>query len=99
MRDSIGKNIALGMAKGISQNADAVMDAMAELEEIVDVPDINTSVDVTRNSGAFGTDEFAEEQRLNTFADAIVDAFVRAGIGIEVDDREFGRIVRKVVLT
>lgn len=34
MRDQVGKNIALGMAYGISQNADAVTKAMEDLESI-----------------------------------------------------------------
>ena len=36
-------------------------------------------------------------EQLEALADAIVDAFVRADIGIDVDGREFGRLVRKAV--
>lgn len=40
---------------------------------------------------------FEEEQKLSRLAKAIVDAFIDADIGVEIDDKEFGRLVRKAV--
>ena len=50
MRDEIGKNLALGVAEGITKNTDAVSDAMSEMADIVTDSDISIEPEVTAKS-------------------------------------------------
>lgn len=88
---NIGESFANGFHAGPKnsaspsvKNALPIFDTTQEAITSVDNREnLNESVD--------GTD------KLERLADAIVDAFVRADIGIELDNREFGRLIRKAV--
>lgn len=88
---NIGESFANGFHAGSKnsaspsvKNALPIFDTTQEAITSVDNREnLNESVD--------GTD------KLERLADAIVDAFVRADIGIELDNREFGRLIRKAV--
>ena len=101
MRDGVGKWIGLGVAEGITNSLPAVEDAINDMTDLVEEPDISANLDVvksnTSNNGS--NSQFEENQKINALAEAIVDAFIKADIGIDVDGREFGRLVRKAVTT
>ena len=99
MRDTIGKNVALGMAIGIEKGVPEVEEAMQQLNDVVEQPSIVAGVSVNGNEAYNGNSNsaFEQEQQYSKLASAIVDAFIEAGIGVEVDNREFGRLVRKAV--
>ena len=95
-------------ASGIRDNAGLIENALDDSLDILDKTydlNLNTNVSTTKNSANNGEvveDEFAEDgnyDRLNALADAIVNAFVRANITVEYDNREFGRLVRKLGAT
>jgi len=50
MRDEVGKNLALGVAEGITKNKDAVRDAMSEMADVVADSDISVEPEVTAKS-------------------------------------------------
>ena len=50
MRDEIGKNLALGVAEGITKNTDAVSDAMSEIADVVADSDISVEPEVKATS-------------------------------------------------
>lgn len=96
----LGKPIALGIAAGIKEGEADVTEAMDDVINAIDTPDI-TSVfsgdeSLTKSLGASAD---SEEEKMSNLADAIVDAFLRANIAVEMDDREFGRLIRKVGYT
>lgn len=102
MRDLIGVNIVKGIAVGIDKGTPDVQDAINDIESLLTEPiDANSSLTVSANgtNGILdGTDtSLTGVSDYSALADAIVSAFIRAGIGIELDDREFGRLVRKAV--
>lgn len=53
MRDTIGVNIGKGMALGIEASASDVQDAMSDLTDIVETPDVNATVDINRIGNGF----------------------------------------------
>lgn len=102
MRDLIGVNIVKGIAVGIDKGTPDVQDAINDIESLLTEPiNANSSLTVSANgtNGILdGTDtSLTGVSDYSALADAIVAAFIRAGIGIELDDREFGRLVRKAV--
>ena len=50
MRDEVGKNLALGVAEGITKNTDAVSDAMSEMADVVSDSDISVEPELTAKS-------------------------------------------------
>ena len=50
MRDEVGKNLALGVADGITKNKDAVSDAMSEMADVVTDSDLRIEPEVTAKS-------------------------------------------------
>jgi len=50
MRDEVGKNLALGVAEGITKNKDAVSDAMSEMADVVKDSDISVEPEITAKS-------------------------------------------------
>ena len=50
MRDEVGKNLALGVAEGITKNKDAVSDAMSEMANVVTDSDLSIEPEVTAKS-------------------------------------------------
>lgn len=99
MRDGVGKWLGYGVAEGIENSMPVVKNAISDMTDLVEEPDISASLDITKNSMANnGSDsQFKENQKINALAEAIVDAFVKADIGVDIDGREFGRLVRKAV--
>lgn len=61
MRDQVGKNLALGVADGISKNINAVSYAMAEMEDAV--TGTNISVEPEVKTGALDFESFKEKIR------------------------------------
>jgi len=55
MRDEIGKNLALGVAEGITKNTDAVSDAMSEMADVVKDSDISVEPEITAKPIDFET--------------------------------------------
>lgn len=55
MRDEVGKNLALGVAEGITKNKDAVSDAMSEMADVVTDSDLRIEPKVTAKSVDFDT--------------------------------------------
>jgi phage-related protein len=90
MRDEVGKYIALGLWEGWDENnpIDMIKNDLTGFEKGMAV-----SVNTVGRSGSSGN-TIIDYDRL---ADATVTAFTRAGIGIEIDKREFGRITRGVI--
>lgn len=87
-RDEIGKNLDYGLALGITENVDVVEKSMNVLDKAT--------------LGALSGSVSFESQRRSDFdydklGDATAEAFVRAGIGIRINEREFGRIARGVI--
>lgn len=103
MRDLIGVNIVKGIAVGIDKGTPDVQDAINDIESLLTEPitaNSSLTVSANRTNGILdGTDTSSATGVIDyvALADAIVAAFIRAGIGIELDDREFGRLVRKAV--
>lgn len=95
-RDSIGKFLGLGVAEGIKDTQTDVENAMADLVGITD-NDVNT--DFSTNNVGYRSNAFEGNAIINysDLAKAIVDAFVEADINVDVDGREFGRLVKKAV--
>lgn len=50
MRDEVGKNLALGVAEGISKNTGAVSDAMSEMADVVTDSDLRIEPEVSAKS-------------------------------------------------
>ena len=90
MRDEVGKWLGLGVYEGWENNnpVDMIKDDIGGLTNGMAV-----SVNTVGNSGS-SSNTIIDYDRL---ADATVTAFTRAGIGIEIDKREFGRITRGVI--
>ena len=61
MRDEVGKNLALGVADGISKNINAVSDAMSEMEDAVSGTSISVEPEV--KTGALDFESFKEKIR------------------------------------
>ena len=61
MRDQVGKNLALGVAEGITKNKDAVRDAMSEMADVVTDFDLSIEPEVTAKSIDF--ESFKEKIR------------------------------------
>ncbi len=61
MRDEVGKNLALGIAEGITKNKDAVSDAMSEMADVVADSDISVEPEVSAKS--IGLEAFKEKIR------------------------------------
>lgn len=102
MADTIGKPMAQGVAVGITKNAGLVNKAMGKL-----VPDTGVVVDVSRRFRNVGGGVALEggkitavldESALDRLANKIVRGFQNTDSTIVLNDREFGRAVRKVVL-
>ncbi len=55
MRDEVGKNLALGVAEGITKNKDVVSDAMAEMADVVTDSDLKIEPEVTAKTIDFET--------------------------------------------
>lgn len=53
MRNTVGVQIGKGMALGIEASASDVQDAMADLTDIVETPDVNATVDINRIGNGF----------------------------------------------
>lgn len=90
MRDEVGKWVGLGVYEGWEENnpIDMIKDDLTGFEKGMAV-----SVNTVGRSGS-SSNTIIDYDRL---ADATVTAFTRAGIGIEIDKREFGRITRGVI--
>lgn len=90
MRDKVGKWIGLGVYEGWEENnpIDMIKDDLTGFEKGMAV-----SVNTVGRSGS-PSNTIIDYDKL---ADATVTAFTRAGIGIEIDKREFGRITRGVI--
>lgn len=90
MRDEVGKWLGLGVYEGWENNnpIDMIKDDIGGLTNGMAV-----SVNTVGRSGS-SSNTIIDYDRL---ADATVTAFTRAGIGIEIDKREFGRITRGVI--
>lgn len=97
MRDEVGKYIGQGVAVGITQSLPDVQDAIDEMTDLVETPDIEAGVNLTNSSDNILQKMNERDEYINDLASAIVDAFIKADIGVEIDNREFGRLVRKVV--
>lgn len=103
-RDDIGRYLGLGVAVGIKDTIPDVEEALTELTKATNMPDIsNVSVDTNLGaSGMYATsgwyNQVDEEEFFTNMADAFVRALERYGLTVEVDRREFGRVVRKEVL-
>lgn len=90
------KNVAFNFAD--RSRVESAQDALQDVYDSVNPSDVDAVVDVANSGESFDSNSgFEEERKLEALADAIVDAFVRADIGIDVDGREFGRLVRKAV--
>jgi TP901 family phage tail tape measure protein len=90
------KNVAVNFAD--RSRVESAQDALQDVYDSVNPSDVDAVVDVANSGESFDSNSgFEEERKLEALADAIVDAFVRADIGIDVDGREFGRLVRKAV--
>jgi phage-related protein len=90
MSDEVGKWLGLGVYEGWEKNNPIDM--------------INTDIDGLTNGIAVSVNSNNGNSAVKTsiidydrLADATVTAFTRAGIGIEIDKREFGRITRGVI--
>lgn len=102
MANMIGKPMAQGVAEGLLKNAGLVDKAMGKL-----VPDTDVVVDVNRRfnnigngvavSGGIMTAKL-DDSALNRLADKIVRGFRETDSTIMLNDREFGRAVRKAAL-
>lgn len=90
MRDEVGKWVGLGVYEGWDENnpIDMIKNDLTGFEKGMAV-----SVNTVGKSGS-SSNTIIDYDRL---ADATVTAFTRAGIGIEIDKREFGRITRGVI--
>ena len=90
MRDEVGKWIGLGVYEGWEENnpIDMIKNDLTGFEKGMAV-----SVNTVGRSGS-SSNTIIDYDKL---ADATVTAFTRAGIGIEIDKREFGRITRGVI--
>jgi phage-related protein len=88
MRDVIGKNLALGLYEGWEKNnpIDMIND---------DIEGVSTGFAVTSNINPNA------QMQLNIdyaqLANAVVDGMTRSNLGIRIDNRDFGRIVREAV--
>lgn len=100
MRDTIGKNVAIGMAVGIEDELPAVEEAMGELSDIIETPDMTANVSMVGDVSSIGGSSYEDRGELiiNDMADAFVKALERYGLMVEIDRRELGRVVRKEVL-
>lgn len=104
MRDQVGVWIGRGVAVGITQSLPDVQDAMDSMTDLIETPDLSATVAMSPVSqySNYNEDDVAKREAeqeifVDSLANAIVDAFVRADVGVTIDDREFGRLVRKVV--
>lgn len=90
MADKVGKWMGLGVYKGWEDNnpVDMINDDLNGLTNGI-------AVNVGQASGNSKTGTSIIDY--DKLADATVTAFTRAGIGIEIDKREFGRITRGVI--
>lgn len=61
MRDEVGKNLALGVAEGITKNKDAVSNAMSEMADVV--ADSNLSVEPEVSAKSIDFETFKEKIR------------------------------------
>lgn len=96
-RDTIGYNIVAGMAKGISGNADLVNAAMQGLMPNISPPAMSFTANakpLTSTDVAYGT-----QAGMNSMIKPMAEAFAAAmeGMGIRVDSREFGRVIRGAI--
>lgn len=95
MAETIGKPMVQGMALGITQNAGLIDSAIASLMPSA----VNTSVNVTRRFTDV-TNSTASYRGNSGMVGAIVngfkDAFQNSDTVIVLNDREFGRAVRKL---
>lgn len=91
-RNDVGKYMGLGVAAGIEDSIPDVQGAMADLTDAAKPDSINMG-----GTDIFGSTSLDSDVSIEKLANAIVDAFVRADIGIELDNREFGRLIRKAV--
>ena len=105
MRDQVGKFIGLGVAEGITDTIPEVEDSLGDITDLVenpDIPDIHFADigDADKINSMFESDTTVEnEEKYDNLAEAIVKAFLKANIAVECDDREFGRLVRKIGAT
>lgn len=100
MRDEVGKYIGEGVAVGITQSLPEVQDALNEMTDLVKAPNVNASIKTFTSADLANKEaqtEFEKMQDIDDLANAIVNAFVKADIGVVIDNREFGRLVRKAV--
>jgi len=99
MADKVGKPIVQGMALGITKNAGLIDAAMAHL--VPSAVHSNVSMDVTRRFTDI-SNSTASYRGNNSMVGAIVngfkDAFRDSEQVIILNDREFGRAVRKVAM-
>ncbi len=102
-----GKNIGQALVDGFKSIAGGLGDMINGAKDAAhDFVERNTPKDALK-AGAFGFTDFESIGGDNEtgigidyelLANAIVRAFIAADIGIECDDREFGRLVRKAVM-
>ena len=88
-----GKKDAEGKVESSTKNA-ALPSTRRTIESLEGVVETES----TEGSENTNTGLSLSENQFEALADAIVDAFIRADIGISVDNKEFGRIVRKAVV-
>ena len=97
MRDQVGKYLAQGLEVGFedekpfdkieSDISKGLDDINADLSSNVSVMGGNNSVTNPYDNGIIDYDKLAN---------AVAIAFEKSGLAVEIDDREFGRVVRKV---
>lgn len=92
-RDIIGYNIVAGMAEGITGNAGLVDAAMGSL-----MPNITPTMSVNAQAQTLTANDVASgtQAGMSSMIIPMAEAFAVAleGMGIRVDGREFGRVVR-----
>ena len=88
-------------AQGILDNAGMVRDTFENALDFLDEDhnyDITGGVNIKKGS-YYGEGEEGSFINYDVLANSIVSAFIRADIAVEMNNREFGRLVRKAVLT
>lgn len=92
-RDVIGYNIVAGMAEGISGNSGLIDTAMGSL-----MPNVMPTMAVNAQAQTLTANDIANgtQAGMSSMIIPMAEAFAMAleGMGIRVDNREFGRVVR-----
>lgn len=101
MREGVGKYIGQGVALGIMDSIPDVEESMSEMADIVANTDMGADLlGTVGDESAFssGGGLSRDEITVDDMVDAFVLALEKYGLTVEVDNREFGRIVRKEVM-